>query len=139
MKRIAYILILLAIVLVGCESKKSTTEIGTRDYLIGRWQGVSPYASKSSIYFVFYDEVAQDGYYWGKTWDTYDSSEDQLVYHGNGWFLWKKGPDYIRQVDAMEISTGMSAHDQEIYELTDTKLVMSDAGKRLTLTKIGKE
>lgn len=113
----------------------SNTEIGTRGQLIGHWQGVSP--TTSGLHFVFYDEAAEDGYSWGKTWDESDNiSEDNLVYHGNGWFMWKKGPDYIRMRHMLNVSSAQSALDQTIYSLTDNNLSIQDGSKHVYLTKV---
>lgn len=140
MRQRIIIAIVCAVVSFGMTScifggSSSSTEIGTRQQLIGHWQGVSP--TTSGLHFVFYDESAEEGYCWGKTWDESDDYyESSLVYHGNGWFMWKKGTDYIRMRHMINVSQAQSAIDQTIYSLTDNNLSIQDGSKRVYLVKV---
>lgn len=55
--------------------------------MVGKWQGVD----NLQWYKVYYDDYDTDGFYWGKEWNEADDvHEEDLLYHGNGWFRWKK-------------------------------------------------
>ncbi len=113
----------------------SSSEIGTRQQLIGHWQTATP--TTPGLHMVFYDETAEDGYCWGKQWDEREGFyESDIVYHGNGWFYWKKGPDYLRMRHMMNLTPSESAIDQTIYSLSDNRLSIQDGSQRIYLEKV---
>lgn len=69
--------------------------------LVGRWQN----ADNPQWYKVYYDDYAEDGFFWGKEWDESDDVlEEDLNYHGNGWFRWTKQGDEIQEISTMDLS-----------------------------------
>jgi len=56
--------------------------------IVGRWQN----SANPQWHKVYYDDFDEDsGAYWGKEWDEADDvQEEDLNYHGNGWFRWEK-------------------------------------------------
>lgn len=138
MKRFIFMAALCCVIgltLTGC---KKDTEIGTRAQLIGRWVGQSTITS-GLVHFVFLDEAASEGYAWGYTWDEGDDESEEYIisetYHKHGWYQWKKENTYLRMIHMTNLGDATSAIDQELYELTDSKLSFNDAGTRVNLTK----
>ena len=123
-------LTLVLLAAVACNKKK---EIGTREQLIGRWQS-------GQEFIVFYDEPAEDGYAWGKEWNeaqgVMETDLDGEDYHGNGWFQWKKGDDYIRVATMLSVSEAAAALDWTLYSLTDTEMQLQYTSARVTYKKI---
>ena len=55
--------------------------------LLGKWQNTD----NKQWYKVYYDDYDEDGFFWGKEWDeSEDVMEQDLKYHGNGWFRWRR-------------------------------------------------
>ena len=53
------------------------------------------------FYCAYYDA---DGFFWGKEWDESDDvHEEDLNYHGNGWFLWKKDGKLLTELHNMDV------------------------------------
>ena len=128
--RFAAALAVIVLALSGCKKNK---EIGSRSQLIGRWQ-------YNKEYIVFYDESAEDeGYSWGKEWNeaegVYESDLDGEDEHGNGWFKWKKGDDYIRVATMMSISEANPALDWSLNTLTDTEMSLAQKNKQFKTYK----
>jgi hypothetical protein len=127
MKYLVRFAIVLAVAIMALSGCKKDKEIGTRSQLIGRWQC-------DKEYIVFYDESAEDeGYAWGKEWDEADEMESDLDgedYHGNGWFKWKKGDDYIRVALMMSISEANPALDWTLNTLTDSEMSLAQKNKQ---------
>lgn len=60
--------------------------------MLGKWQ----HSTHPTWYRVYTTEPAEDGFYWGREWDTADDIfEEDLTPYGNGWFKWKKDGDYV--------------------------------------------
>ncbi len=90
--------------------------------IVGKWQNA---ANKGwhKVYYDDYDEEEQ--LYWGKEWDeTEDVQEEDLDYHGNGWFRWEKKGKILREYATMsmrdvpilrEYKVKVSACDSLIY------------------------
>lgn len=54
---------------------------------VGVWQNTA----HPQEYLAFYDDLCEDAadFFWGKTWDEADDVfEEDLTFHGNGWFRW---------------------------------------------------
>jgi len=68
--------------------------------LVGKWQNVqNPQWHK--VYYDDYDE--EQKLYWGKEWDeNEDVMEEDLLYHGNGWFRWKKQGKVLHEYYTMD-------------------------------------
>ncbi|MBQ9439916.1 MAG: hypothetical protein IJU35_04925 [Paludibacteraceae bacterium] len=66
---------------------------------VGEWQN----ADNPSWHRVYYDDYEADGYYWGKEWHEDENIEEEdLVFHGNGWFLWKVEDKMLRELHCMD-------------------------------------
>ena len=62
------------------------------DRMLGKWQ----HADQPTWFRVYTTEPADDGFCWGREWDTADDIfEEDLTPYGNGWFMWKKDGDYV--------------------------------------------
>ena len=131
MKKFLKLALLAIVAAVACTScNKEGKEIGTRDQLLGRWQS-------GQEYIVFYDDNAGDGYAWGKEWnEAEDTYESDLVYHGNGWFKWKKGNDYVRVALMIDISQANPAVDWKLSSLSDDKMELQQTTRMKTYKKI---
>ena len=137
MKKLCYVAALCCAVMLALTACNQETEIGTREQVIGRWQGTNPTAE--TLFFVFLDEAASEGYAWGYQWNEADIDEQYVVeddFHKNGWFQWKKGDKYLRMRHMTKTSEAEAAIDQTLYVLTDTDLQFDDAGKRVYFKKI---
>lgn len=76
-------------------------EVPTADPLmVGKWQN----AENPQWYKVYYDDYDDDyGYFWGKEWDeAEDVREEDLNYHGNGWFRWRKENNRLTELHTMD-------------------------------------
>ena len=70
-------------------------------YIVGLWHE----AANPLWYKAFYDDYAGDGYFWGKEWQENDSIfEEDLPYHGNGWFRWRREDDKLIEMHVMTMS-----------------------------------
>ena len=70
------------------------------EMMVGVWQCVE----KPQWYKAYYDDYDQKGYFWGKEWDeAEDIMEEDLTYHGNGWFRWNKTGKELIELSTMEI------------------------------------
>ena len=68
--------------------------------IVGIWRN----ADNPLWYKVYYDDYEGDGYFWGKMWDEADDVyEEDLIYHGNGWFLWRKQGKELKELHQMEL------------------------------------
>ena len=69
--------------------------------MVGKWQN----AENPKWYKVYYDDPDddEDGYFWGKEWDEEDDVlEEDLMYHGNGWFRWRKEKNQLTELHTMD-------------------------------------
>lgn len=73
-------------------------------YLVGLWQETS-----NPLWFkAYYDDYADDGYYWGKEWqENEDVFEEDLSYHGNGWFKWKRDGNMMIELHVLSSSKAL--------------------------------
>ena len=64
--------------------------------MVGRWES----AIKPKWFKIYYDDPCDEpGYFWGKEWDeTDDVFEEDLIYHGNGWFKWRKQRKILTEI-----------------------------------------
>lgn len=137
MKKFFQFATFLVVIIIAFASCKKDKEIGTREQLIGRWQS-------GQEYLVFYNEDAGDGYAWGKEWNeaqgVLESDLEGEDYHGNGWFRWKKGDDYIRVAAQLSITEAEAALDWTLNSLTDTQMSLAQKNKQYkTYNKIASE
>lgn len=137
MKRFFYFAALCCMIMFTFSSCEKEKEIGTTANLFGRWQGVTD----SQEYMVFYSDVAEEGWYWGKEWNTNDKTEndlDGMDYHGNGWFMWQKGKNYITMRNMLNASEAQAAIDRKLSALDDKNMtIVNNRGVAISYTKIG--
>ncbi len=70
-------------------------------FIVGKWQN----SSNPHWFKVYYDDYDEDeGFFWGKEWDESDDvHEEDLYYHGNGWFRWRKDNDQLTELHTMDV------------------------------------
>jgi hypothetical protein len=81
-----------------CSCKQETPEFHLAD-LQGLWL-----ENGSKHYVRFTEEQAdQTGYFWGCEWDLNDDvTEEDLVFHGNGWFKYNLNKDQLLEIQRMD-------------------------------------
>lgn len=90
-------------------------------YIVGLWQE----ASNPQWYKAYYDDAAEDGFYWGKEWQENDDVfEEDLAYHGNGWFKWKREKNELIELHVMTMSKAVVP---KRWNITIKKNKMSDS------------
>ena len=68
--------------------------------MIGKWRNTHK-PGWHKVYYDDYDE--EEGLFWGKEWDEEeDVTEEDLRYHGNGWFRWDKRGGTLREFATMD-------------------------------------
>ena len=69
--------------------------------MLGKWQS----KDNPRWFKVYYDDYDEDEkLYWGKEWDeSEDVFEDDLQYHGNGWFRWEKRGKILHEYATMDV------------------------------------
>ncbi|MBR3646934.1 MAG: hypothetical protein IKN59_00900 [Paludibacteraceae bacterium] len=138
MKRTLYFLIvaLIGVVLTGCGFFGNGGDVTyTASDLKGTWvEETNP-----KCYWVYMLDKDESGdYYWGKTWDEADDVfEEDLDFHGNGWFKWKLASgNSLTQVHMLTISEAGVPKTYTVASCSSTTLVLKDSyGKKLTYTK----
>lgn len=71
--------------------------------LVGYWQNVE----NPNWYKAYYDDEDEDeaGVFWGKEWDETDGvMEEDLSWHGNGWYKWQRTTTGVVERYRMEIN-----------------------------------
>ena len=67
--------------------------------IVGRWQN----AANPQWIRVYLDDYDGDGFFWGKEWDeAEDVHEEDLNYHGNGWFRWRIDKHQLLEMHTMD-------------------------------------
>ena len=96
--------------------------------IVGKWQC----AENPQWYKVYYDDYDEEqNLFWGKEWDeSEDVQEEDLKYHGNGWFRWNKTGNTLHEyatMDARDVpihrayKIRLSTHDSLVYSEPDHK------------------
>lgn len=87
--------------------------------IVGRWTNTSnPQWHK--VYYDDYDEEAE--MFWGKEWNEADDvQEEDLRYHGNGWFRWNKKGKELREFSTTDVK------DMSIARIYVLQLSSSDS------------
>ncbi len=100
------------------DKRVSVEELTTADpQWIGKWQNTA----NPQWFKCYYDDPDEDreGYFWGKEWDEDDDVfEEDLCYHGNGWFIWKKQKNRIIEVSMSEYNEMMVPQEYDILSIT---------------------
>ena len=68
--------------------------------IVGKWQNTA----NPKWFKVYYDDYDEDTQmFWGKEWDeSEDVLEEDLNYHGNGWFRWDKIGNELHEYSTMD-------------------------------------
>lgn len=97
-------------------------------FLVGKWQNdLNPQWFK-----VYYDDYDEDeGYFWGKEWDEADDvQEEDLVYHGNGWFRWKKEGKLLTELHTMDVQDVPIPKQWDVQVPASGHLILTDPNVR---------
>ena len=136
MKRKLYFLslALLALLMTGCGFLGGDTTTYTPSDLNGTWTE----ETNPQCYWVYTLTKDDSGeYYWGKTWDESEGyTEEDLEFHGNGWFKWSLSSNNLVQLHMMNISDAMVPKTYTVTSCTSDVLVLKDSnGRKLTYNK----
>lgn len=87
--------------------------------IVGKWQNMA----NPKWYKMYFDDFDEDEkLFWGKEWnEAEDVTEEDLKYHGNGWFRWEKKGDVLREYATMDV------RDVPIYKAYKILLSTSDS------------
>lgn len=130
-KTLIYATLLCAMVgFVACTPAVSFDE----DLLIGKWED----DNSDGLYYVYLTETDETGsYQYGKTWDEKDDvTEEDLQYHGNGWFKWQLVQSDLTQIHLMDNG---GAEIPKIYTITyldDNTLQYKDEFNQYSFHKV---
>ena len=104
--------------------------------LVGKWQNTdNPHWYK--VYYDDYDE--QEGLFWGKEWDeSEDVLEEDLQYHGNGWFRWEKKGNELHEYATMEIRDVPIHRACKLLLSTPDSLVYHDVAYKNQIFRFGR-
>lgn len=105
-------------------------EFSADPQMVGKWQNTE----NKGWYQVFYDDYDDENFFWGKEWDeTDDVMEEDLRYHGNGWFRWRKDGKVLLEVSVQDQHSGDIPHEYTIRRLSDDVLELEECdGRRRT-------
>ena len=99
--------------------------------IVGKWQNTN----NPQWFKVYYDDFDEDErLFWGKEWDEKeDVFEEDLNYHGNGWFRWEKRNNSLCEYATMdardvpihrEYGILLSSTDSLVYHESDHKKII---------------
>lgn len=95
--------------------------------MVGRWKSLE----NAGWHKVYYDDDDGEGHYWGKEWDeSEDVLEEDLGYHGNGWFRWTKSNDTLVEYSTMDFRDVPIAHIYLITTFDSVNIAMSESNGR---------
>ena len=96
--------------------------------IVGTWQN----AQNPGWFKVYYDDYDGDGYYWGKEWDEADDVfEEDLTYHGNGWFRWRKEGKNLKELHRMDLSDAVIPKVWTLKTKPDSLLLFHQTNKKV--------
>jgi hypothetical protein len=97
--------------------------------MVGKWKNMDNHG----WYKVYYDDDDGEGHYWGKEWDESDEVfEEDLSFHGNGWFRWTKSNDTLYEYSTMDFRDVPIAHIYIIKAFDSLNISMAETNKRST-------
>ena len=80
---------------------------------------------------VYYDDPDGEGRYWGKEWDESDDvMEEDLGYHGNGWFRWTKSNDTLTEYSPMDFRDVPIAHTYRLTIMDSANVAIAETNNR---------
>lgn len=106
-----------------------TTEADTQ--LVGYWQNVE----NPNWYKAYYDDEDEDeqGVFWGKEWDETDGVlEEDLAWHGNGWYKWQRTPKGVLERYRMDINESEVPYHYNITFDKDESMIVTDVARNRT-------
>lgn len=87
--------------------------------MLGKWQ----HATNSTWFRVYTTEPADDGFYWGREWDTADDIfEEDLTPYGNGWFMWRKDGDYVIELHMTDNHGAAIPFEYKVTKINDREM-----------------
>lgn len=122
-----FFIALMGLAMVACTPEEDQTEFYLKD-LQGLWRN----DNTTTWYMRFTDEQAdQAGYLWGREWGDGgdDVTEEDLQYHGNGWFQYQleiKGD--LHEIHMMDNQGAPIPQEYIVTLLTDKKLIYHKKG-----------
>lgn len=136
-----FVAIVAAVLLVVLPTKWSSDDHATNDVyyyedgaptadpaIVGMWRN----AANPQWYKVYYDDYHGDGYFWGKEWDEADDVEEEdLTYHGNGWFMWRKEGKNLRELHKMDLGDAVIPKFWRFQTKQDSLLLFNPDNKRI--------
>jgi hypothetical protein len=103
--------------------------------MVGKWRN----QANAGWYKVYYDDYDGDGFYWGKEWDESDDVfEEDLRYHGNGWFRWRKNGKELLEMATMDERDVPIAKTYIIATNSADSLIYKDASRKKTFYRFGR-
>lgn len=89
------------------------------DRMLGKWQ----HTTQPTWFRVYTTEPADDGFCWGREWDTADDIfEEDLTPYGNGWFMWKKDGDYVIELHMTDNRGASIPFEYKVLNVNDEQL-----------------
>lgn len=104
--------------------------------IVGKWQN----SRNPQWYKVYYDDWDEDNQmFWGKEWnEAEDIQEEDMHYHGNGWFRWEKKGKAIHEYATMD-SRDMQIHrNYKLLKLTGDSLVYNEPDHKKILFRFSR-
>ena len=113
-------------------------ETPTADPLIvGRWCN-STNPSWHKVYYDDYDE--EERLFWGKEWDEHeDVLEEDLDYHGNGWFRWEKKGNKLYEYSTMSLRSVPIRREYALLVSTPDSMIYNEPDHTETVYTFAKE
>ena len=105
--------------------------------IVGRWiNTANPQWHK--VYYDDYDEEAK--MFWGKEWNEADDvQEEDLRYHGNGWFRWSKRGKELREFSTMDVKDMSIARIYILQRSSCDSLVYHERDYKRDIFRFAKE
>ena len=99
--------------------------------IVGKWRN----AENKQWFKVYCDDYDSDGFLWGKEWnEAEDVQEEDLIYHGNGWFRWRKDGSRLTELHTMDVQDVPIRKRWLVLSLdSQDSLILSDYDKRTIL------
>lgn len=96
--------------------------------IVGKWHN----CEKPQWYKVYYDDYDEnEGLYWGKEWnEAEDVTEEDLRYHGNGWFRWDKRGNTLREFATMDARDVPIAKIYTVCYLSEDSIAYYEEGRK---------
>lgn len=149
--RLVIIVFLAALGLNSCGGFGGGPEqVGSGYKLYGRWQNTQDttnyrvyYSAKVTAeeYMQEVGDTMTNSFYWGKEWTEADGvCEEDLVEHGNGWYMWRKVSNDLMELCTMDNHGAVLDRMYTLTILNDSVLSFkTESGKKYTFAKIARQ